>query len=134
MAKNLPSDATDAERVNLAKKAFHELLYTPESIAAIGNPDDWEGNSECAWYATYFDTCCKSAGIISATRLCKYDEDYGVPFYRNHLNNFVWVNGTGYIVNMNRGTSSSPVLGLMNYDWENWHAVPTTTKINCRYY
>ena len=134
MAENLPADATDAEKVNLCEKAFNELIYTPESIAAVGDPADWEGNSECIRTAIYFDTCCKAAGIISATRNCTYDDDYGVPFLRTHYNNFVWVDGKGYVTDVHVGTRSSPVLCLIDYDWQNWHIVPTNTKFDCRYY
>ena len=131
MADNLPSDATDAEKVNLCKKCMHELIHTPESKAILGsNPS----NYACNTYALYFDTCCASAGIVSASRSCKYDENYDVPFLSTHSNNFVWVNGTGYIVNVNAGTTAKPTLYLMDYDWQNWHAVPTNTTFTCRYY
>ena len=134
MAENLPSDATDAERVNLAKKCMYELIYTPESIAIVGNPDKWDGNSECVRLATYFDTCCKSADVISATRNCKYDQDYGVGWYRNHVNNFVWIDGTGYILNMTESGNVTSRLSVMNYDWNEWHVVLSGTSFTCRYY
>lgn len=131
MADNLPADATDAEKVNMALKCMNELIDTPQSTAIMGsNPS----NYSCGIEASYFDTCCKSAGIISATRNCTFDECYGIPFIPTHFNNFVWVDGTGYIINANYGRGYGPVLALMDYDWNEWHAVPTNTKFNCRYY
>ena len=142
MNENLPADATEAEKVNLCIKAVYELKNTPESIAIMGNPngyypDDptgWKGNSECIRYADYFDTCAYAAGLVSASRLCDRDADYDVPWGRNHVNNFVWVDGNGYIVNLSNSKTSNPTLGLMDFDWINLHAVPSTTKFNCRYY
>ena len=135
MDANLPEDATDAEKVNLCKKAFYELVRSPESIEIVGDPDTyWEGNSKCIRIASYFDTCAYAAGLYSGSRLCKYDEDYGVGFLRNHVNNFVWVDGKGYIVNLNTSGSTSDIISLINYDWEEWHIVPYSTSFPCRYY
>ena len=133
MAENLPSDATDAEKVNLCKKCICELNHTPEAIAIMGNPDEWDGNSECIRWAIYFDTCAKSAGLISATRSCQFDSNYGVGWYSYHRNNFVWVDGTGYIIDYH-GNAAKSTLSLINYDWQNWHIITTNTKFNCRYY
>lgn len=141
MNENLPADATEAEKVNLCIKAVCELRNTPESIAVMGNPngyypDDptgWKGNNECVRYADYFDTCAYAAGLISASRLCDRDEDYGIPWGRNHVNNFVWINGNGYIIDVH-GQSAKATLTLINFDWVDLHAVPSNTRFDCRYY
>lgn len=142
MAENLPADATDAEKANLCVKAVYELKNTPESIAVMGNPngkypDDpsgWKGNSECIRYADYFDTCAYAAGLISASRLCNKDEDYDVPFGRNHVTNFVWIDGVGYVTELSTSRRSHPTLSVINFDWNELHIVPTNTTFNCRYY
>lgn len=134
MAQNLPADATDAEKVNMCCKAIIELRNTPESIAVMGNPADYEGNGRCVWYAAYFDTCAASANLISASRSCRYDENYGAPFYSTHINNFVWIDGKGYIIDVDGGKASQPTLSVINYDWDNWHIITSNTKFNCRYY
>lgn len=142
MDDNLPADATDAEKANLCVKAVYELKNTPESIAIMGNPngrypDDphgWIDNSQCIRYADYFDTCAYAAGLISASRLCDRDEDYGIPFLRNHVTNFVWIDGVGYVTELSRTRKSNPTLTLINFDWKELHIVPTNTNFECRYY
>lgn len=134
MAQNLPADATDAEKANMCCKAIIELRNTPESIAVMGNPADYEGNGRCVWYAAYFDTCAASANLISASRSCRYDENYGAPFYNNHINNFVWIDGTGYIIDVDGGKTSQPTLSVINYDWDNWHIITSNKRFDCRYY
>ena len=135
MDANLPADATDAEKVNLCIKAFYELVRTPESIKIVGDPDTyWKGNNECIRIASYFDTCAYAAGLYSGSRICKYDEDYGVGFLRTHVNNFVWVDGKGYIINLDTTGRTSDTISLINYDWEEWHIVPCSTSFPCRYY
>lgn len=130
MEQNLPADATDAEKVNMCLKCMQELKSTPESTAIF---DEWMYDNNCATRAVYFSTCAYSAGLISAVRDCTYDENYGIPFVTTHVNNFVWVDGNGYIIDAH-GQSAKATLSLMDYDWENWHAVPSNTKFNCRYY
>lgn len=130
MAKNLPADATDAEKVNMCIKCMQELHNTPESTAIY---DEWMYQNNCTTRAAYFDTCAYSAGLISAARSCRYDENYGIPFVATHVNNFVWVDGNGYIIDAH-GQSAKATLSLMDYDWENWHAVPSNTRFDCRYY
>lgn len=130
MKENLPEDATDAEKVNMCLKCMQELHNTPESLEII---DGWWYDNNCTTRASYFNTCAYSAGLVSSLRDCVDDETYGAPFIETHVNNFVWIDGKGYIIDAH-GQAPISTLTVINYDWQNLHIITTNKRFDCRYF
>lgn len=106
--KNIPSNASDAQKVILAMNyAMSTPLY----------------GQNCAYDASNVSYILDYVGVPNQIHGCQDDAQYGYDFwYASHMNNLVWINGTPYVIDV--------MMGHAGYPYANGHLTPNAHSVH----